>query len=143
MLFRSVWFYLTLKDWFVFVLFSLCNYLAANFLMLYAVHAIGASSTGSVLALRLISTIAFSGVVLGEWFVSIWQLLGSLVVMTSISYYLYCQSAVQKAEPEPEPETKAELETKEEEEEESQACEADASVTDSEELLRQPSVVGS
>lgn len=93
----TVWLKLTPKDWSIFVLFSLCNYLAANFLMLYAVRAIGASSTGSVLALRLISTISFSGVVLGEWFVSVWQLVGSCIVISSISYYLYTQNAIQKA----------------------------------------------
>jgi drug/metabolite transporter (DMT)-like permease len=92
----SIWLKLTGYDWFMFITFSILVYFAANWLNIIAIQALGPSTAGSILALRLVSTIIFSGIILHEWFKSIWQIFGCLIVMAAISYFIYIQNQIRK-----------------------------------------------
>jgi len=88
----SVWLTLSTYDWGVFVAFTICIYIAGNIFNIVSIQALGPSTTGSILALRLVSTIIFGGVLIGEWFKSIWQLVGSVIVMAAVTYFLVAQN---------------------------------------------------
>lgn len=86
--------WLTLKpyDWLIFVSFSVCIYVGGNIFNIIAIQALGPSTTGSIFALRLVSTIIFGGVLIGEWFKSVWQLVGSVIVISAVTYFLWVQN---------------------------------------------------
>jgi len=87
----TLWARLNTKDWLMFFGFTIFVYMLANHLNIFAISYLGASVVGSILALRLVSTIFFSIVILQESLKSIWQLLGSIIVLTSVSYFLYTE----------------------------------------------------
>jgi drug/metabolite transporter (DMT)-like permease len=81
----TFWKKLTLIDWLMFISMSLLVNVGANMCNILSLSLVGASTTGSILAVRFISTIIFSWVVLGEGLKSFWQLLGFIMVVVSVS----------------------------------------------------------
>ncbi|KAL9658560.1 hypothetical protein ABK040_006099 [Willaertia magna] len=92
----SLWLRLNYFDWIMFISFSIFVFMVANFINIFAINYLGASIVGSILALRLVSTIVFSSLILQEHLKSFWQLLGSLVVLISVTYFLIVEYKQEK-----------------------------------------------
>ncbi|KAF0984323.1 hypothetical protein FDP41_007500 [Naegleria fowleri] len=93
----TIWTKLSTKDWIMFFSFTIFVFMLANHLNIFAISTLGSSVVGSILALRLVSTIVFSILILQESLKSIWQLLGCLIVLTSVSYFMYTEYQQEKA----------------------------------------------
>ncbi|EFC37211.1 predicted protein [Naegleria gruberi] len=92
----TLWTRLNTKDWIMFFGFTIFVYMMANHLNIFAISMLGSTRVGSMLALRLISTIFFSILILQESLKSIWQLLGCIIVLASVSYFMYSESQQEK-----------------------------------------------
>lgn len=84
----AVWQQLTSTDWLIFVLLSLGVLLGANLGQIRSIQHLGAPVVSSMMAIRLVSALAFAGLLLGERLTSAWQLLGTAVVILTITWYL-------------------------------------------------------
>jgi drug/metabolite transporter (DMT)-like permease len=84
----SAWRTLSPTDWLVFGLLSLGVLLGANLGQIRSIQRLGAPVVSSMMAVRLVSALLFAGLLLGERLTSWWQLLGALVVMATITWYL-------------------------------------------------------
>jgi drug/metabolite transporter (DMT)-like permease len=60
------------------------------------IQRLGAANATSILAVRLISALALSGFVLGEWLNNIWQIVGSVVVIVTVTSFLLIQAREQR-----------------------------------------------
>lgn len=69
----------------VFIIFG------ANMLQIAAIRHIGAPTVSTIMPFRLISTLLFSWLLLGERLQSWWQALGAAVVLVTVSVYLWRQ----------------------------------------------------
>ncbi|EFC39783.1 predicted protein [Naegleria gruberi] len=88
----TLWARLNSKDWGMFFGFTILVYMMANGLNILAIGLLGSTKVGSIIALRLISTIVFSSLILQESLKSIWQLLGCIIVLLSVTYFMYTES---------------------------------------------------
>ncbi len=86
------WLGLRAKDWFVLAAFIGIALIFANYAQILALKHLPAPLVGSLLPFRLISALAGSALLLGERLTSIWQLLGAVIVLVSLSLYLYQQN---------------------------------------------------
>ncbi|KAG2374754.1 hypothetical protein C9374_010498 [Naegleria lovaniensis] len=93
----TLWTKLSPKDWIMFFCFTIFVFMLANHLNIFAISALGSSVVGSILALRLVSTIVFSILILQESLKTIWQLLGCILVLASVSYFMYTEYQQEKA----------------------------------------------
>jgi len=84
----SVWTRLPPLAYALFVVYALCNYLIGNVVNLLAIKYFGATNTSSILALSLVSTITCSWLILGERIHNIYQIIGGVLVLLSISVYM-------------------------------------------------------
>ena len=82
------WRALGVTDWLVFALFSLGVLAGANLGQIGAIQRLGAPVVSSLMALRLVSALAFAGLLLRERLTSPWQLLGAIVIIVTITWYL-------------------------------------------------------
>jgi drug/metabolite transporter (DMT)-like permease len=86
------WKYLTWYGWLVFIAFSIFVYLVARALNIYSIQILGPATSGSMLAIRLIATIIFAEIFLKERLKSVWQVLGSIIVIIGVSLFIYNQN---------------------------------------------------
>lgn len=82
------WTQLETADWLVFAAFSLGVLLFANVAQIKAIRALGAPLMSSMLASRLLSALVAGALLLNERLTSGWQLLGTAVVLVTITWYL-------------------------------------------------------
>lgn len=82
-----------LGDWAVFLAFVIFVLLGANLGQISALRHLGAPLVSSMMAWRLISTLSIAALLLGEQLTSIWQVLGALIVLVTITLYLWRQRA--------------------------------------------------
>jgi drug/metabolite transporter (DMT)-like permease len=92
----SHWLSLTLFDWFLFIMFSVLIMLVATLASIVSIQKLGPSTVGSTTSVRMISAIIFSGFMLGESLQSAYQVIGSLIVLVSVSLFLYWQNKQQQ-----------------------------------------------
>jgi drug/metabolite transporter (DMT)-like permease len=78
-------------DWAAFLGFTLFVQLGANLGQVASLRKLGAPLVSSTMAWRLVSTLAIAALVLGEHLSSIWQVLGAVIVLATISAYLWQQ----------------------------------------------------
>jgi drug/metabolite transporter (DMT)-like permease len=83
----SRWLALSPRDWGVFALFTLGVFLGANVANISALRRLGAPFVSSMLGWRLVSTLAVAYVLLGEQLTTAWQVLGAIIVLTTITWY--------------------------------------------------------
>lgn len=78
-------------DWLVIAAFSLGVLLGANLGQIGALRQLGAPLVSSLLAWRLVVALVVAAFLLDERLTSPWQLLGALIVVLTISWYLWQQ----------------------------------------------------
>lgn len=84
----SAWRGMQAADWAVFAAFSLGVLLLANVAQIKSIRQLGAPVMSSMLASRLISALIVGALLLGERLTSLWQVLGTAVVLITITWYL-------------------------------------------------------
>jgi drug/metabolite transporter (DMT)-like permease len=89
---------LSVGDWLIFALFSLGVLFGANMGQIGALRHLGAPMVSSLMAWRLVSALVVALLLLDERLTSLWQALGALIVLVTISWYLWQQRRI---EPEP------------------------------------------
>jgi drug/metabolite transporter (DMT)-like permease len=82
---------LTTVDWAVFAAFVFGVLLGANLGQIVSLRRLGAPLVSSVMAWRLIATLALAALLLGERLDSWWQVLGAVMVLATITGYLWRQ----------------------------------------------------
>lgn len=82
---------LGVTDWTVFFVFTFLVFLGANLWQIQAIQHIGAPFHSSMLASRLISALIFGWLLLGERLESVWQVVGAVIVLVTITWYLWEQ----------------------------------------------------
>lgn len=85
---------LTPADWAVFAAFVFGVLLGANLGQIVSLRRLGAPPVSSVMAWRLIATLALAALLLGERLDSWWQALGAVMVLITITGYLWRQGRV-------------------------------------------------
>jgi len=78
-------------DWTVFLAFTFIVFLGANFWQISAIQHIGAPFHSSLLAFRLVSALIFAWLLLGERLQSPVQIAGAVIVLVTITWYLWQQ----------------------------------------------------
>jgi drug/metabolite transporter (DMT)-like permease len=90
---------LSLANWGYFMMFCVFVLLSANLISILCIQKLGATTVGSVLSIRMVSAIIFSAAILHEWLNTAWQVIGSVLVLVSVSVYLYWQQKQMKKKP--------------------------------------------
>lgn len=78
-------------DWLVFLAFTFFVLLGANLGQISSLRHLGAPLVSSTMAWRLVSTLVMAALLLGEWLTSPWQALGAVIVLATITAYLWRQ----------------------------------------------------
>jgi drug/metabolite transporter (DMT)-like permease len=78
-------------DWLIFVLLSLGILAGANIAQIGSIRHLGAAMVSSTMAWRLVSTLFLAALLLDERLTSIFQVLGVVLVLTSVTWYLWQQ----------------------------------------------------
>lgn len=86
------WLHLSLLDLCQFFVLCIVVYLFGNLLMIRATHKLGPVVSGSMIPLRLISSILASSIILQDYFKSIYQAIGALFTIVSIALFLILRS---------------------------------------------------
>ncbi len=76
------------SDWLAFVAFVVCVLFGANLSQIVALRHLGAPLVSSTMAWRLIATLTLAALLLGERLSSLWQALGAVIVLVTITVYL-------------------------------------------------------
>lgn len=87
----SRWTQIGMTDWLVFALFILGVLVGANLGQIWSLRQLGAPLVSSLMAWRLISTLLMAALLLGERLTSLWQGLGALIVLVTVTWYLWQQ----------------------------------------------------
>lgn len=82
------WRVITAQDWAVFIAYSLLVVVLANGLQIAAIRRLGAPMVSSLMGWRLVATLSMGMLLLGEHLTSIWQGVGMLLVLSTITWYL-------------------------------------------------------
>ena len=85
------WQQLGVMDWVVFALFTGGVLLGANLGQIRSIQHLGAPLVSSMMAVRLVSALIFGGLLLQERLTSVWQVVGTAVVLVTITWYLQQQ----------------------------------------------------
>jgi drug/metabolite transporter (DMT)-like permease len=85
---------LGIGDWAAFLGFVLFVQLGANLGQIASLRNLGAPLVSSTMAWRLVSTLAMAALLLGEHLSSIWQVFGALIVLITITGYLWRQRRI-------------------------------------------------
>ncbi len=88
------WLEIGVFDWFIFAAFFFGVLLGANMSQIIALRHLGAPRVSSLMAWRLVSTLILGGLLLGERLTSIWQVAGAVIVVLTLSWYLWQQRAI-------------------------------------------------
>ena len=75
----------------MFAVFTLGVLAGANLGQIGALRHLGAPLVSSLLGWRLVSALIIAGVLLGERLTSLWQVMGALIVLVTITWYLWQQ----------------------------------------------------
>ena len=78
-------------DWLIFAAFSLGVLLGANLGQIAALRQLGAPMVSSLLPWRLVVALIIAALLLDERLTSPWQWLGALIVVVTLSWYLWQQ----------------------------------------------------
>lgn len=78
-------------DWLVIAAYILLVVFGANGLQIGALRHLGAPMVSSMMAWRLVSALILGGLLLGERLTSWWQFAGALLVLVTITWYLWRQ----------------------------------------------------
>ncbi len=78
-------------DWTIFLLFTFVVFLGANLWQIFAIQHIGAPFHSSLLAMRLVSSLVFGWLLLAEQLNSPVQIAGAIIVLVTITWYLWQQ----------------------------------------------------
>jgi len=84
----SQWGTLNSSDWLIFGLLSLGILMGANLGQIRSIQFLGAPLASSIMPIRLVSALIFGGLLLGERLTSVWQILGTAVVIITLTWYL-------------------------------------------------------
>lgn len=82
------WLTLTPQDWAIFGLLSFGVLLGANMGQIRSIQQLGAPLVSSMMAIRLVSALFVASLLLGEQLSTGWQVLGTAVVIITITWYL-------------------------------------------------------
>lgn len=82
------WRAITAQDWAVFAAYSLLVVVIANGLQIAAIRRLGAPMVSSLMGWRLVATLSMGMLLLGEHLTSLWQGIGMLLVLSTITWYL-------------------------------------------------------
>lgn len=82
------WGNLNQSEWIIFVIYSLGVLMGANLGQIRSIQKLGAPLVSSMMPIRLVSALLFAGLLLGERLSSGWQVLGTAVVIITITWYL-------------------------------------------------------
>lgn len=85
------WRLLKTSDWLVYAAFSLGVLLGANVGQITALRHLGAPLVSSLMAWRLVSTLLVAALLLDERLTTLWQLLGAVIVLVTVTWYLWQQ----------------------------------------------------
>jgi drug/metabolite transporter (DMT)-like permease len=88
----SQWLSIGVSDWIVFAVMVLGIYGLASLAQIIAIRGLGAPMVSNMLSWRLIVVLILSGLMLDEKLGSIWQVFGAILVMGTISWYLWQQT---------------------------------------------------
>lgn len=80
------------KDWLIFAALVIGVFAASNILQIGAIRNLGAALVSSTMAWRLISALVLAALLLNERLTSLWQLLGTVLVLVTITWYLRQQT---------------------------------------------------
>jgi drug/metabolite transporter (DMT)-like permease len=75
-------------DWLVFALFAFGVLLGSNLGQIMALRHLGAPFVSSMLGWRLVSVLVMAALLLGERLTTIWQFVGALIVLVTITWYV-------------------------------------------------------
>lgn len=87
----SQWARISPFDWFIFALVVFGVFVGANVSQIAAIRHLGAAVVSSTMPWRLISTLVLAAILLNERLTSIWQVVGVILVMGTVSWYLWRQ----------------------------------------------------
>lgn len=87
----SRWGHLQASDWLIFFVFTIMIVFGANLTQIQALRRLGAPLVSSMQAWRLVATLICGGLLLGEWLHTPLQIIGVLLVITVVSWYLWQQ----------------------------------------------------
>jgi drug/metabolite transporter (DMT)-like permease len=85
------WRTITASDWIIFGFLAFGVLAAANIGQIGAIRHLGAALVSSTMPWRLVSVLAVSAILLDERLTSIWQFVGVVLVMVTVSWYLWQQ----------------------------------------------------
>jgi drug/metabolite transporter (DMT)-like permease len=85
----TAWRYLSPMDWLAVFTFMAVVLVGANGLQIVALRHLGASVVSSLMGWRLVSTLAVGMLLLGEGLQSVWQTVGMVIVLTTVTWYLW------------------------------------------------------
>jgi len=88
----TIWTRLPASGWTALIVYGMGVILAGSLIQNTALKHIPASSYTMMLAWRLVSTTIFAALILGERFTSVWQALGALIVMATVTLYSWSQN---------------------------------------------------
>lgn len=76
------------RDWLIFFSFVVFVLLGANLGQVTSLRRLGAPLVSSTMAWRLVAALVLAGILLGEWLRTPLQLLGAVIVLITITYYV-------------------------------------------------------
>jgi drug/metabolite transporter (DMT)-like permease len=79
-------------DWLVFGFICFGILLGANLGQIRSIQQLGAPLVSSMMAIRLVSALVFAALLLNERLTSGWQVLGAVVVVATITWFLRRQT---------------------------------------------------
>jgi drug/metabolite transporter (DMT)-like permease len=82
------WAALSGQDWLIFLLFSIGVFVGSNIANISALRHLGAPFVSSLLGWRLVITLGLAALLLGERLQTLWQALGALIVLVTITWYV-------------------------------------------------------
>ncbi|WP_238613581.1 DMT family transporter [Candidatus Oscillochloris fontis] len=85
---------LGIGDWALFLVFALFVQLGANLGQIASLRNLGAPLVSSTMAWRLVSTLMIAALLLSERLTSLWQMLGAVIVLATITTYLWRQRSI-------------------------------------------------
>lgn len=85
----TAWRHLSQTDWLAVFTFMTIVLVGANGLQIAALRHLGASVVSSLMGWRLVSTLAVGMLLLGEGLQSVWQAVGMVIVLTTVTWYLW------------------------------------------------------
>lgn len=80
-------------DWLIFAALALGILAGCNVAQIGSIRHLGAAMVSSTMALRLVSALIVAALLLDEHLTSFWQFLGVILVLTTITWYLWQQRA--------------------------------------------------